>query len=161
MNRFYKVSYDQYLIDSGLCDCEKSRIEYDMIKIPARATRFSAGYDFFAPRTFTLQPGASIRFATGVGIELDEDKFLACYPRSGLGCKNKLHLWNTVGVIDADYCLSDNEGHIGVKLCNGGTVPVTIEQGTAYMQGVITQYFMVDGDSTSRARNGGFGSTST
>lgn len=159
MNRFYKVTYERYLLDNEYCDCEFNREEYNDIKLPERATRMSAGYDFFAPFTFTLNPGASIRFATGVGIELDSDKLLACYPRSGLGFKNKVHLWNTVGIIDADYSLSDNEGHIGVKLCNGGNVPVTIEQGTAYMQGIITQYFLADDDNACGVRNGGFGST--
>ena len=159
MSRFYKVSYHQYLQDTGKEDCVDTLREYGAIKLPERATRLSAGYDFFAPFAFTLQPGESIRFSTGVGIELDSDKFLACYPRSGLGFKNKAHLWNTVGIIDADYSLSDNEGHIGVKLCNGGNVPVTIEQGTAYMQGIITQYFLADGDNACGVRNGGFGST--
>ena len=50
MNRFEKVSYNQYLEaiggDIDLFD------EYNDIIIPKRATTGSAGYDFFAPFTF-------------------------------------------------------------------------------------------------------------
>lgn len=155
MSKFYKVSYEQYQKDREGATVE----EYDAIKMPKRATKWSAGYDFYAPFTFTLKPGESIKFATGIGISLDSNKFLACYPRSGLGFKHKMHLWNTVGIVDADYVYAENEGHINVKLCNGGDQLVTIEAGQAYIQGVITAYFVTDDDTADGERTGGMGST--
>ena len=157
--RFEKVSYDQYRKDVGgdvdLWD------EYKDIKLPKRATVFSAGYDFFAPFSFELGVGESIKIPTGIRAILDEDVFLAIYPRSGLGFKYRVQLDNTVGIVDCDYSQSDNEGHIFIKLTNDGYEgkTVSIEKGQAIAQGIIQQYFITDDDSTEGARNGGFGST--
>ena len=118
MNKFEKVSYIEYVKaiggDIDLFD------EYNDIKIPKRATTGSAGYDFFAPFTFTLNPNETIKIPTGIRVILDSDKFLPIYPRSGLGFKFRLQLDNTVGIIDSDYCNSDNEGHIFIKITNDG-----------------------------------------
>ena len=82
-------------------------------------------------------------------------------PRSGLGFKYRLQLDNTVGIIDADYYNSDNEGHIWVKITNDsrdGKV-VEIKAGEAFAQAIIMQYFKTDDDNADGIRNGGFGST--
>lgn len=157
MNQFYKVSYEQYKKDIG--GDVSLRQEWVDIKLPRRATKMSAGYDFFAPFSFSLEPGESIKFPTGIGVELDSSLFLACYPRSGLGFKHKMHLWNTVGIIDADYQFAENEGHIAVKICNGSDHRIDIEKGQAFMQGIIQQYFITEDDAADRVRTGGFGST--
>lgn len=159
MNRFEKVSYNQYLEaiggDIDLFD------EYNDIIIPKRATMGSAGYDFFAPFTFTLNPNETIKIPTGIRVILDSDKFLAMYPRSGLGFKFRLQLDNTVGIIDSDYCNSDNEGHIFIKITNDGREgkSITINKGDGIAQGIITQFFKTDDDNSEGIRNGGFGST--
>ena len=158
MNKFHKVSLDQYKKDRNVCD-EVAETEHNAIKLPRRSTVQSAGYDFYAPFDFTLIPGCEIRFSTGIRMELDPDKFLAMYPRSGLGFKYRLRLSNTVGVIDADYFHADNEGHIGVKLCNEGDKIIRVKAGDAFMQGVITQYYLTDDDDADGVRTGGFGST--
>ena len=44
---------------------------YDDIRLPARATAGSAGYDFFAPFDFTLQPGESIKIPTGIRVRME------------------------------------------------------------------------------------------
>lgn len=159
MNRFEKVSYNQYLEaiggDIDLFD------EYNDIIIPKRATTGSAGYDFFSPFTFTLNPNETIKIPTGIRVILDSDKFLAIYPRSGLGFKFRLQLDNTVGIIDSDYCNSDNEGHIFIKITNDGREgkSITINKGDGIAQGIITQFFKTDDDNSEGIRNGGFGST--
>ena len=162
MNKFEKVSYGQFE------DAEWEYLEYELgeipspdyvnvlrdfyddIKLPKRATKGSAGYDFFAPYGFDLEPGESVKIATGIRVQLDDDKFLALY------------LDNTVGVIDSDYYNSDNEGHIMAKITNDSREGKTvhIKQGEAFMQGVITQFFKTDDDDSNAIRNGGFGSTS-
>ena len=157
MNYFAKVSYDQFREALG-CECRET---YDTIKTPERATSRSAGYDFKSPIDFILEPGETIKIPTGIRVILDPDKFLAIYPRSGLGFKYRTQLDNTVGIIDADYSMSDNEGHIMVKLTNDTRDGKTliIHTGDGICQGIIQQYFVTDDDNADGIRNGGFGST--
>lgn len=157
MNKFHKVSFEQYIQDVG-GDADITE-EYNDIHLPKRATKLSAGYDFYAPFSFTLEPGEDIKFPTGIRVELDRDKFLACFPRSGLGFKYKLQLANSTGIIDADYFLASNEGNIHVKLCNNGNKIVEINKGDAFMQGIILPFFKTDDDEIYCIRTGGMGST--
>ena len=48
--------------------------------------------------------------------EGERDRVLLLMPRSSLGFKYGIRLSNTVGVIDADYADSDNEGHIIISM---------------------------------------------
>lgn len=157
--RFDKITLTQYELD-GLRDF----ISYNDIKLPKRATKYSAGYDIYSVRDFALNPGESIKIPTGIKIDLDPDKFLMVVPRSGLGFKYGARLANTVGIIDADYSSSDNEGHMWIKIdypiLNDNKKPMVIKQGDAICQGIILQYFKVDDDEADGIRNGGFGSTS-
>lgn len=156
MNKFGKVSATRYIVDGGTTD------EYEAIKLPQRATPGSAGYDIYSPLDFKLGPGETILIKTGINVELDDDKFLAIYPRSGQGFKYKIQLWNSVAVIDEDYRWSANEGHIMLKLYNDSPEGKTMEihAGDAIAQGIIQQYFKTEDDSPVKSkRNGGLGST--
>ena len=42
---------------------EQIKEMYEALKLPKRATKGSAGYDFFAPFTFKLTPGETIIFS--------------------------------------------------------------------------------------------------
>ena len=92
---------------------------------------------------------------------LDDDKVLLIAPRSGLGFKYRLQLDNTLGVVDADYSGSDNEGHIFIKITNDSKEGKTlsIKKGEAFAQGIIVQFFKTVDDNATEERNGGFGST--
>ena len=160
--RFAKVSYEQYASASNNPNKDDLFNEYMNIKLPKRATKKSAGYDFFAPWAFTLHPGETVKIPSGIRVFLDDNKFLMCAPRSGLGFKYRVQLDNTVAIVDADYVESDNEGHIFFKITNDShdNKTVTVGQGEAFVQGVIIQYFMTEDDDASGIRNGGFGSTS-
>ena len=63
--RFEKVSYEQFyesmseIIDTEYKD-ELIKSAYESLSIPQRATKGSAGYDFKAPFTFTLEPGKEL-----------------------------------------------------------------------------------------------------
>lgn len=151
--RFEKISSNQYLKDTG------SDAGYEDIKLPRRATAHSAGYDFFAPTDVFLPAGGSAVVKTGIRAFIKAGWALLIYPRSGLGFKLGLRLANTVGVIDGDYCFSDNEGHIMIKLVNGGDASVTLSAGTAIAQGIFTPYGITEDDCATAVRNGGFGST--
>lgn len=156
--KFEKISYTQFKKD-GM----DVYIGYDQIDLPKRATKYSAGYDIFSVRSFELKPRQSILLPTGIRAQLDNDKFLMVVPRSGHGFKFKIQLYNTAGVIDADYYNNDNnEGHIWVKLYNDSPDGETlcIKAGDAICQGIIIPYFTVEGDNVNDVRAGGFGSTS-
>lgn len=129
------------------------------IPLPRRATTGSAGYDFFAPEEIALAPGESISIPTGIRARISEGWVLFLLPKSGLGCKYRLVLDNTVGVIDSDYYNSDNEGHILVKLTNCGSKPLNIKKHAPFCQGVFLPFGITESDAADGIRNGGFGST--
>ena len=156
--KFEKISYTQFKNDNIDTMCG-----YEQIKLPQRATKSSAGYDIYSVKSFELKPRQSILLPTGIKAELDSDKVLIIVPRSGQGFKYKVQLWNTAGVIDADYYNNEkNEGHIWVKLYNDSPDGNTLEvkQGDAICQSIIMQYFTTEDDTSNNIREGGFGSTS-
>lgn len=155
---FHKVSLKQFASAYKNEDIENI---YKDIKLPQRATKGSAGYDFFAPFDFKLYPNETITIPTGICCEMKENLVLMLYPRSGLGFKYRLQLNNTVGIIDSDYFYSDNEGHIFIKITNDTNEDKVIEvkKGQGFAQGIFMQYFLTDDDNSSATRNGGFGST--
>ena len=161
MNKFEKISFEQWEKDLDYWSEPITNFLYEQIKLPKRATMFSAGYDIFAPYDIDIPPKGTVKVPTGIRAILDEDKFLAIYPRSGLGFKYKMQLYNSVGVIDADYSNSDNEGHIWAKFYNDSPdgKTITIKQGEAMCQGIIQQFFKTDNDEANGIRNGGIGST--
>lgn len=171
--KFQKVTYEQFKMDwlkifkNRKEESDKEYVEniikknYANIKLPERATKYSAGYDFYIPFDYTLKPNESVMIPTGIRCKMNENYALQIYPRSSYGVKYGLHLANTVGIIDSDYYYSDNEGHIYVKLTNDGlsAQDVILTQGTAFCQGVFMQYGITFDDEVSAVRNGGFGST--
>ena len=150
--QFFKVSKTDYL-KSG------SEEEYQKVTLPRRATTGSAGYDFFSPISFTLEPKDTIKVATGIRVKIDEGWVLSIYPRSSLGFKYRLRLDNTVGIIDSDYFNADNEGHIFIKMTNLGDKPLTVECKKAFAQGIFVEYGITVDDECDCRRTGGFGST--
>lgn len=160
--RFEKVSFEQFKKDSlDIFDVSCIESIYNDIKIPRRATKGSAGYDFFSPMNFTLRPHETIKIPTGIRVFIQEGWVLKIYPRSGLGFKYRLQLNNTVGVIDSDYAYSDNEGHMFIKMTNDSNEDktVSIHQGEGIAQGIFVEYGITEDDDAYEVRNGGFGST--
>ncbi|MGN1204138.1 MAG: deoxyuridine 5'-triphosphate nucleotidohydrolase [Lachnospiraceae bacterium] len=134
---------------------------YESVKLPQRATKGSAGYDFYAPFSFRLAPGETIKIPTGIRAKMEEGWVLQLFPRSGLGFKFRLQLNNTVGIIDSDYFDSDNEGHIFAKITNDSNEGRILEvpEGTGFLQGIFLPYGITVDDACDGIRNGGFGST--
>lgn len=106
VGKFEKVSYKQFYdsikeeFDAKFAD-DQIKAMYDEIKLPQRATSGSAGYDFYAPFDFVLEPNDVIKIPTGIRVVLADGWFLGCVPRSGLGFKYAATLSNTFGVVDA------------------------------------------------------------
>lgn len=160
--KFLKVSEENFISSLDDYSLEDAKKIYEDIKLPLRATKYSAGYDFYAPFDFTLKPGETIKIPTGIRAKMREDYALFLLPRSGLGFKYRLQLNNTIGLIDADYFYSDNEGHIFAKITNDsneGKV-ISVKKGEAFIQGVFLSYGITEDDEVNSIRNGGFGSTS-
>ena len=160
--KFEKVSEGRFTCDSKVTD-DNLHQDYKDLKLPKRATKGSAGYDFFAPMDIELHPGEQAVIATGIRCRMDEDWVLQIFPRSGLGFKYKMQLFNTVGIIDSDYYHSSNEGHIMIKIYNDSknNSVLRVNKGEAFAQGIFLQYGVTidDENDEHEIRNGGFGST--
>ena len=174
MNRvgeFEKVSFEQYY--EAIKDefykgqemtpalQENIKKSWEALQLPSRATSGSAGYDFKAPFSFSLDAGDTIKIPTGIRVKVDEGWWLGCLPRSGLGFKYRLQLDNTIGVIDSDYYYSDNEGHIFAKITNDNHTgkTLTVEAGSGFLQTIFIPYGVTYSDDATGVRNGGMGST--
>lgn len=163
--QFFKVSFENFAgaVRADFPQYSDADIKeiYEKLFLPRRATRGSAGYDIFAPFSFSLAPGETIKIPTGIRVKMDEDWVLTIFPRSGLGFKYRLQMNNTVGIIDSDYYNSDNEGHIFIKMTNDTNEGRTVEvaQGTGFAQGIFLEYGITVDDDADGVRNGGLGST--
>lgn len=164
VGKFSKISFDIWM--NAIYAQTNSITEdaiidmYNDIVLPKRATKGSAGYDIYSPIFFELHPGESILIPTGIRCKINDGWFLAIFPRSGLGFKYYCRLANSVGIIDADYSLSDNEGHIMIKIRNESEDKVlSVNRGDAIAQGILLQHGYTEDDDADGIRNGGFGST--
>ena len=161
---FEKVSFGQFEKDwlKNFPETADVRAIFDSIKMPKRATTGSAGYDFYAPADITLEKGKSVLIPTGIRSKIADGWVLKIYPRSGLGFKHRIQLDNTVGIIDADYYNSSNEGHIMIKLsCDAHDEDHTVQLGAGdgFAQGIFLQFGITFDDDADGVRDGGFGST--
>ena len=141
---------------------ENIKKSWEALQLPSRATSGSAGYDFKAPFSFSLEAGDTIKIPTGIRVKVDEGWWLGCLPRSGLGFKYRLRLDNTVGIIDSDYFCADNEGHIQIRITNESNSGKILElkASDAFAQGIFMPFGITVDDAAEDKRSGGFGSTS-
>lgn len=155
MRKFEKISLKQFkedIFDDGNA--------YNEYQLPKRSTTNSAGYDFFALYDYTLKPGEIKKIPTGVRVQMNSDEVLLLIDRSSMGFKYNVRMCNQVGVIDADYYNSDNEGHIWIKIQNEGDKDYSVKKGQAMIQGIFMKYLTVDDEEEIKnLRNGGIGST--
>lgn len=163
--KFAKVSFKQFkkdVLDCGFKFNDGELMDFwKSIRLPHRATTGSAGYDFYAPFDLKFQLGTSLKFPTGIKCYMDGDVVLLLAPRSSLGFKHRWGLDNYLGVVDCDYMMAKNEGHMHCKAhyCNENLDELVIKQGEAYMQGIFVPFIKTVDDDTDGVRIGGFGST--
>ena len=76
--KFHKVSLEQFM--EGWKDAfgeqyteDQIKALYEEVKLPKRATAGSAGYDFYAPDDFVIEPGKTIKIPTGIRVEMEEN----------------------------------------------------------------------------------------
>ena len=123
-------------------------------ELPRRATKYSAGYDFYAAVSAEIKPGEKYVIPTNTAVEMDEDDVLLIFPRSSYSIKFGLELVNSVGVIDADY-----KDQIFIFYRNTGDEPFFIKRGDRIAQGVFVKFLKTDDDKADGERHGGVGST--
>jgi len=130
------------------------------IKLPIRATKISAGYDFSSPISITIQPKSKEVIWTDVKSYMQKGEVLILDVRSSIGIKKGLMLANTIGVVDMDYFSNiNNDGNIGICLYNMTDEPVCIEQFERIAQGIFIPFLVSDNGNTEEERKGGIGST--
>lgn len=88
--------------------------------MPKRAHSTDAGADLFSEEKHIIYPNEMQMVNTGVAVRIPEGFVGLVYSRSGQG-KLRIHLANSVGVIDSDY-----RGPIKVILVNEGDEPYEI-----------------------------------
>lgn len=168
--KFYLVSLDRFMVDYiGKSEDLSSRIDekiidniqqaYKSIVLPQRATKGSAGYDIRSPFGFTLAPGETKKFPTGLRCRINPGWVLMVFPRSSVGFKYHVALNNTVGIIDSDYFYADNEGHIWCKIHNFGDYNMVVEPNDRICQGIFVPFGVTSDDEVTALRSGGIGST--
>ena len=138
----------------------ESRTSQGEITLPVRATKNSAGYDFYSPIDCTIEPNSTKLIFSDVKAQFETDEVLILCTTSGMG-KRGIVLANAIGIIDADYYNNvNNEGNIGFMLRNLNSTPYGITRGDKIGQGIFTKYLVVDNEAEiANNRVGGFGST--
>ena len=155
--------------------------------LPVRSTAEAGGYDLFAAEDTLIPSYLAIMeemqlyltwgynfediiekhpdwrptlVPTGVKLYLEPNKTFEISARSSLPRKRWMIVANAPGKVDADYVDNpDNEGHIYVQIINLSPEAQVIKKGEKFAQGSIRQFFLVDDDTASGKRIGGFGST--
>ena len=128
--------------------------------IPKRGSKYSAGYDFYTPESFTLAPKEAKIIKTGIKAYMQSDEVLQIYIRSSIGIKLNVMNKNCVAIIDSDYYGNEKtDGNIMLALYNYGDIAQTFNVGDRVCQGVFYKYLTVDDDKVTATRSGGIGST--
>jgi len=130
------------------------------VKFPYRATKNSAGYDFFSPIDIVIPPTKIQLIWTNIKAQFNQDEVLMLFVTSKIG-KNGVMMANGTGIIDSDYYSNqNNDGNIGFMLYNFGSSDYVIKKGDKIGQGIFMKYLSVDDEKEiTEKRVGGFGST--
>lgn len=131
------------------------------VKFPTFATDDAACFDIYndEKEVNVIQSKKSVKFKTGLAMEIPKGYFVLIYSRSGHGFKNGVRLSNCVGVIDADY-----RGELMVSLINDSFESFTVQPGDRIAQGMLMEIPThtldeVDSISETARGTGGLGST--
>ena len=165
---FSKVDFESFESDvkkfySDHINRETLRKAWEEIVLPERKTQFSCGYDVRTPINLVLAPHTSVIVPTGIRVIFSEDEMktwcLKLYARSSIGIKDKVIVTNSVGLVDADYYLAENQGDMLLALTNIGDEIRKYKAGDRICQAVFEIYGVTSDDDASGTRTGGIGST--
>jgi len=108
----------------------------DSAKLPQKDDPADAGIDVFTNESYTLQPGETHLFGTGISVEFPEGYVALLWDRSGLGSKG---IHRLAGVIDSGY-----RGEWKVALVNLSSEPYEINAGDKIIQCVLQKFEQVN-----------------
>jgi dUTP pyrophosphatase len=125
---------------------------------PTRATKNSAGYDFYASDSIVIKPNEVAIVPTDISFGgMNTDQYLQLSLPSGVSIKRPVLMANSPGIVDSDYAGKP----IGVILFNRSLKHnVLIDKGTKIAQGILLKYYTTEDEVVPLVeRTGGFGST--
>lgn len=125
-------------------------------KMPEKGNQLDAGIDIFTNESYTLQPGETHMFSTGIAASLPDGYVALIWDRSGLGSKG---IHRLAGVIDSTY-----RGEWKIVLTNLTDTPYEVQTGDKIVQCIVQKFEPVDIQQaeslTDTSRGGkGFGSS--
>jgi len=128
-------------------------------KLPEYAHGDDSGADLFSNENVVICAGETQMVDTGLRIELPPGFEAQVRSKSGLACKNMVHVLNSPGTIDCGY-----RGPVKVILHNAGREAFTITRGMKIAQMVVAPYMQatftaVDELSDTARGEKGFGGT--
>lgn len=89
------------------------------IKLPAKATKSSVGYDWYAPVDIDIPPQTTVKIMTDIKAYMKDGEALILAPRSSTGIKHDLMIANTLGIGESDFYENvDNDGNYCIALRN-------------------------------------------
>lgn len=104
----------------------------DDVTLPTKENPSDAGIDIYTNESYTLQPGETHIYKTGLSIQFPAGYVALLWDRSGLGSKG---IHRLAGVIDSGY-----RGEWGVVLLNTTSEPYEIKAGDKVIQCVLQKF---------------------
>jgi len=131
------------------------------LPLPEYETSGSFAFDLLARETTIIEPKTLALIPGNVIIRCPDGLALKILPRSSTFRKKSLIFPHSVGLIDGDYCGTNDE--IMIQVFNFGDEAVTVERGEKIAQGLFVQSQKVVFEEIERTElgnsRGGFGST--
>jgi len=130
------------------------------LKLPQYETNGSFAVDLYAREMVKIAPREVARIPSNIIIKCPSELACLIIPRSSLFNKKSLIFPHSIGLIDGDYCGSEDE--ILIQVLNLGNEKVVIKRGEkiAQMCFVKTEKAnFVEVDEPEKNSRGGFGST--
>lgn len=100
--------------------------------LPSKKDASDAGLDIFTNETYTLKPGETHAFTTGIAVEFPPGFVALLWDRSGLGAAG---IHRLAGVIDSGY-----RGEWKVVLTNLTKKPYKIQAGDKIVQCILQKF---------------------
>lgn len=127
--------------------------------MPTRGSTDAAGYDLYTYESGDVNPNETVKFHTGISMEIPKGFVGLVFARSGLGINHGIVPSNCVGVIDSDY-----RGEIMVALHNHSNETYSVKENERVAQIVIVPFLSVEFKKVTELTNTergvrGFGST--
>lgn len=128
--------------------------------LPRYETDGSVGFDILAREETIVMPGKIALIPGNIIVEVPQGYMLTIASRSSTPKKKGLLTPHGIGVIDHDYCGSEDE--VKIQVYNFTESPVTVSRGDKVAQGIFVRVDKCEWEEVSeitRNSRGGFGST--